>query len=147
MISKAGRCSLTVFLSILLITLFCVPLAADVAYIIKKPSGNRDVSFIFSYDPEAEREILSKIKEDGHILLWQIQCVDEYVFYRPFEFTQGRFSSRPVLCLMRKYYCQTDGDKDGYVYQGYIFLEPIFDLSSPINITLADRTIQAIFSR
>lgn len=147
MMSKAGRFFLTLFLSMLLLTLFNAPLAADVAYIIKKPSGSRDVSFIFSYDPEAEAEILAKIGEEGHVLLWQIQCVDKYVFYRPFELTQGRVSTRPVLCLIKKYYCQTDGHKEGYVYQGYIFLEPMFDLSSPINITLADKTVQATFQR
>ena len=147
MMPKAQRRFLTLILSTLLVTAFCAPLAADVAYIIKKPSGNRDVSFIFSYDPEAEQEILAKIGEDGHILLWQIQCADKYVFYRPFELTQGRFSTRPVLCLLKKYYCQTDGDQDGYVYQGYIFLEPVFDLSSSVNITLGDKTVQAHFSR
>lgn len=144
---KVKRRNITIFLSILLLTVFSAPLTADVAYIIKKPSGSRDVSFIFSYDSEAEADILSKIGEDGHILLWQIQCVDKYVFYRPFEITQGRFSTRPVLCLIKKYYCQTDGDKEGFVYQGYIFLEPVFDLSSSINITLADKTIQANFLR
>lgn len=123
------------------------PAGADVAYIIKRPSGDRDVSIIFSYDPEAEKEILQKIKEKGHVLLWQIQCADKYVFYRPFEFTQGRLSVRPVLCLVKKFYCQTDGEKEGYVYQGYLFLEPFMDLSSPLNITLADRTIQATFKR
>lgn len=141
------RCLLPVVLSVLLLTVICIPLAADVAYIIKKPSGDRDVSIIFSYDPEAEAVILDKINEDGHILQWQIQCANKYVFYRPFEFTQGRFSVRPVLCLVKKFYCQTDGEKEGYVYQGYLFLEPMFDLSSPVNITLADKTIQATFIR
>lgn len=145
--SVVKRCLLPVVLSVLLLTLVCIPLAADVAYIIKKPSGDSDVSIIFSYDPEAESVILDKINEKGHILQWQIQCADKYVFYRPFEFTQGRFSVRPVLCLVKKFYCRTDGDKEGYVYQGYLFLEPIFDLSSPVNITLADKTIQATFFR
>ena len=94
------RCLLPVVLSVLLLTVICIPLAADVAYIIKKPSGDRDVSIIFSYDPEAEAVILDKVNEDGHILQWQIQCANKYVFYRPFEFTQGRFSVRPVLCLV-----------------------------------------------
>ena len=147
MMSTVGRGLIPASVSFILALLLCLPVFADVAYIIKKPSGDRDVSFIFSYDPEAEREILSKIGEEGHILLWQIQCVDKYVFYRPFEFTQGRISNRPVLCLIKKYYCQTDGHMDGYVYQGYIYLEPVFDLSSPVNITLADKTVQASFLR
>jgi uncharacterized protein YuzE len=147
MVLAVRRYLLPAFLSVILLTLICAPLVADVAYIIKKPSGDRDVSIIFSYDPEAEEEILSKINEEGHILTWQIQCADKYVFYRPFEFAQGRFSVRPVLCLVKKFYCQTDGEKEGFVYQGYLFLEPIFDLSSPVNITLADKTIQATFFR
>ena len=137
---------LTLFLLTLLL-LTWVPAMADVAYIIKRPSGDRDVSIIFSYDPEVEREILAKIGEKGHILTWQIQCADKYVFYRPFEITQGRRTVRPVLCLVKKFYCQTDGAAEGFVYQGYLFLEPVFDLKSPVNITLADRTIQATFLR
>ena len=147
MTSRSKRLLQFIILSLFLLTFLCAPLIADVAYIIKRPSGDRNVSIIFSYDPEAEAEILAKINEDGHILQWQIQCADKYVFYRPFEFTQGRFSIRPVLCLVKKFYCQTDGDKEGFVYQGYLFLEPIFDLSSPVNITLADKTIQATFLR
>jgi len=147
MVSVERRCLVSLAMSVFLLTLVCAPLIADVAYIIKRPSGDRDVSIIFSYDPEAEAQILAKIKEDGHILQWQIQCADKYFFYRPFEFAQGRFSIRPVMCLVKKYYCQADGDKEGFVYQGYIFLEPIFDLSSPVNITLADKTIQATFIR
>ncbi len=139
------RSQVLVALFVFLLTLVCAPLIADVAYIIKRPSGDRDVSIIFSYDPDAEGDILAKIKEEGHILQWQIQCADKYAFYRPFEFTQGRISIRPVLCLVKKFYCQTDGDKEGFVYQGYLFLEPVFDLSSPVNITLADKTIQATF--
>ena len=145
MVSVERRCQVLVALFVFLLTLLCAPLIADVAYIIKRPSGDRDVSIIFSYDPDAEADILAKIKEEGHILQWQIHCADKYVFYRPFEFTQGRISIRPVLCLVKKYYCQTDGDKEGFVYQGYLFLEPFFDLSSPVNITLADKTIQATF--
>ncbi len=147
MVSVMRRFLLPVVLSVFLLTLLFTPLVADVAYIIKRPSGDRDVSIIFSYDPEAEAEILSKINEDGHILQWQIQCADKYVFYRPFEFAQGRFSIRPVMCLVKKFYCQADGGKEGFVYQGYIFLEPMFDLSSPVIITLADKTIQATFFR
>jgi hypothetical protein len=145
MVSVERRCLVLVALFVFLLILVCAPLIADVAYIIKKPSGDRDVSIIFSYDSDAEAQILAKINEPGHILQWQIQCADKYAFYRPFEFTQGRISIRPVLCLVKKYYCQTDGDKEGFVYQGYLFLEPIFDLSSPVNITLADKTIQATF--
>ena len=136
-----------IMLSLVILTLYAVPVIGDVAYIIKRPSGDRDVSIIFSYDPEAEAEILAKINEDGHILLWQIQCADKYVFYRPFQFTQGRFSTRPVLCLVKKFYCQADGGKEGFVYKGYLFLESMFDLASPLNITLADKTIQATFIR
>jgi len=147
MISRSKRLLRLIIPSLFLLTFLCAPLTADVAYIIKRPSGDRDVSIIFSYDPETEAEILAKINEDGHILMWQIQCADKYVFYRPFEFTQGRISIRPVLCLVKKFYCQADGDKEGFVYQGYLFLEPIFDLSSPVNITLADKTIQATFFR
>jgi hypothetical protein len=147
MVSVVRRFLLPVVLSVFLLTLLFAPLVADVAYIIKRPSGDRDVSIIFSYDPEAEAEILAKIKEDGHILQWQIQCADKYVFYRPFEFAQGRFSIRPVMCLVKKFYCQADGEKEGFVYQGYIFLEPMFDLSSPVIITLADKTVQATFFR
>ena len=147
MTSRSKRLLRLIIPSLFLLTFLCAPLTADVAYIIKRPSGDRDVSIIFSYDPVAEAELLAKINEDGHILMWQIQCADKYVFYRPFEFTQGRFSIRPVLCLVKKFYCQADGDKEGYVYQGYLFLEPIFDLSSPVNITLADKTIQATFFR
>ena len=145
MVSVERRCLVLVALLVFLLILVCPPLIADVAYIIKRPSGDRDVSIIFSYDPDAEGDILAKIKEEGHILQWQIQCADKYAFYRPFEFTQGRISIRPVLCLVKKFYCQTDGDKEGFVYQGYLFLEPVFDLSSPVNITLADKTIQATF--
>jgi hypothetical protein len=145
MMSVERRSQVLVALFVFLLTLVCAPLIADVAYIIKRPSGDRDVSIIFSYDPDAEGDILAKIKEEGHILQWQIQCADKYAFYRPFEFTQGRISIRPVLCLVKKFYCQTDGDKEGFVYQGYLFLEPVFDLSSPVNITLADKTIQATF--
>jgi hypothetical protein len=145
MMSVERRSQVLVALFVFLLTLVCAPLIADVAYIIKRPSGDRDVSIIFSYDPDAEGDILAKIKEEGHILQWQIQCADRYAFYRPFEFTQGRISIRPVLCLVKKFYCQTDGDKEGFVYQGYLFLEPVFDLSSPVNITLADKTIQATF--
>jgi hypothetical protein len=145
MVPMERRCQVLAALVVFLLTLVCAPLIADVAYIIKRPSGDRDVSIIFSYDPDAEGDILAKIKEEGHILQWQIQCADKYVFYRPFEFTQGRISIRPVLCLVKKFHCQTDGDKEGFVYQGYLFLEPVFDLSSPVNITLADKTIQATF--
>ncbi len=145
MTSRSKRLLRLTILSLFLLTFLGVPLTADVAYIIKRPSGDRDVSIIFSYDPQAEAEILAKINEDGHILQWQIQCANKYVFYRPFEFTQGRISIRPVLCLVKKFYCQADGDKEGFVYQGYLFLEPVFDLSSPVNITLADKTIQATF--
>ena len=145
MMSVERRSQVVVALFVFLLTLVCAPLIADVAYIINRPSGDRDVSIIFSYDPDAEGDILAKIKEEGHILQWQIQCADKYAFYRPFEFTQGRISIRPVLCLVKKFYCQTDGDKEGFVYQGYLFLEPVFDLSSPVNITLADKTIQATF--
>ena len=144
---KARRRLLTILLSTLLLIVFCGPLTADVAYIFKRPSGNEDVSFTFSYDKETEAEILSKIGVDGHIILWQIQCVDQYVFYRPFVLTQGRFTSKPVFCLIKKYYCQTDGQQEGFVYQGYIYLEPVFDLSGPINITLVDKTLQADFLR
>jgi hypothetical protein len=147
MISPLKRPIRLIIISLFLLALLSPPIMGDVAYIIKRPSGDRDVSIIFSYDPEAEAELLAKINEDGHILQWQIQCAQKYVFYRPFEFTQGRFSIRPVLCLVKKFYCQTDGDKEGFVYQGYLFLEPMFDLSSPVNITLADKTIQATFLR
>lgn len=145
MVSMVRRWQKWGLFSLLLIILICAQLSADVAYIIKRPSGDRDVSVIFSYDPETEADILAKINEDGHILTWQIQCAEKYVFYRPFQFTQGRFSVRPVMCLVKKFYCQMDGDKEGFVYQGYLFLEPMFDLSSPVNITLADKTIQATF--
>jgi hypothetical protein len=123
----------------------CVPVSGDVAYIIKKPSGDRNVSIIFTYDPEAESEILEAIGEEGHVLMWQIQCGDKYVFYRPFEFAQGRITIRPVLCLMKKYFCQTYGEEDGFVFQGYLYLDTKFDLKSPINITLADKVIRATF--
>ena len=132
-------------LTILIVAFLCVPVSGDVAYIIKKPSGDRDVSIVFTYDPEAETDILKSINEDGHILLWQIQCADKYVFYRPFEFNQGRIGIRPVLCLVKKFYCQSDGEEDGFVFQGYLFLNDDFDLESPINITLADKTIRATF--
>lgn len=89
MTSRSKRLLQFIILSLFLLTFLCAPLIADVAYIIKRPSGDRNVSIIFSYDPEAEAEILAKINEDGHILQWQIQCADKYVFYRPFEFTQG----------------------------------------------------------
>lgn len=145
MTSQSKRLPRLIILSLFLLIFLCAPLIADVAYIIKRPSGDKDVSIIFSYDADAEADILAKIKEEGHILQWQIQCADKYAFYRPFEFTQGRISIRPVLCLVKKFYCQTDGDKEGFVYQGYLFLEPVFDLSSPVNITLADKTIQATF--
>lgn len=133
------------FLSALLVIFLCVPVSGDIAYIIKKPSGDKDVSIIFSYDPEAETEILKTIKEDGHIILWQIQCANKYVFYRPFEFTQGRIGGRPVLCLVKKFYCQSDGEEDRYAFHGYLFLDDDFDLESPINITLADKVIRATF--
>ncbi|UCG39639.1 MAG: hypothetical protein JSV00_05315 [bacterium] len=131
--------------SFALVALSVAPAAGEVAYIIKSPSGDRDVSIIFSHDPDAESEILAKIGERGHILLWQIQCSDKYVFYRPFEFTQGRMSVRPVLCLVKKFFCETDGERKGYVYQGYLFLEPNFDLKSPIKVTLADKHLRATF--
>ena len=132
-------------LTILIVSFLCVPVSGDVAYIIKQPSGDRDVSIVFTYDPEAETDILKSIDEDGHILLWQIQCADKYVFYRPFEFNQGRIGIRPVLCLVKKFYCQSDGEEDGFVFQGYLFLDDDFDLKSPIYITLADKTIRATF--
>jgi len=147
MVLKARLTVLLFVLCLILPAFLTAPVAGDVAYIIKKPSGDRDVSIIFSYDPEAEARILAKINEEGHILLWQIQCAEKYVFYRPFEFTQGRFTVRPVLCLVKKFFCRSDDDKEGFVYQGYLFLEPMFDLSSPVNITLADKTMQATFIR
>ena len=122
-----------------------VPVCADVAYILRKPAGDRDVTIIFSYDHEAEKEILESLKIDGHILLWQIQCAEKYVFYKPFHFSQGRLTIRPVLCLVKKYGCQTDDEKLGYVFQGYVYLDPDFELSSPINITLADKVVRATF--
>ncbi len=137
--------SLSLILSVFLVFVLIAPVSGDVAYIIKKPSGDRDVSIIFTYDRDAEIEILKSLKEEGHILMWQIQCTDKYVFYRPFEFTQGRIGVRPVLCLVKKYFCQTDGAKDGFVFQGYLFLGDDFDLKSPINITLADKIIRATF--
>jgi hypothetical protein len=132
-------------LSTLLIAFLVVPVTGDVAYIIKRPSGDRGVSIIFHYDSEAEDEILAALKVEGHILLWQILCVDKYVFYRPFEFNQGRIGVRPVLCLVKKFSCQTGGDENRFVYQGYLFLDKNFDLESPINVTLADKTIRAMF--
>ena len=139
------RNTLPLLLSILLLTALAAPLPADIAYIINKPSGDPDVSITFTYDPEAESELLETIKEDGHILLWQIQSGEQYVFYRPFQFTQGRFSVRPVMCLVEKYQCQSSRDECCFVYRGYLFLESVFDLSSPFNITLADKMIRATF--
>ncbi|MDF1535975.1 MAG: hypothetical protein P1S46_05655 [bacterium] len=136
---------LPLVLSAILVVFLCVPAAGDIAYIINKPSGDRNVSISFTYDPQAESEILEAIGEEGHVLMWQIQCADKYVFYRPFEFAQGRITIRPVLCLMKKYFCQACGEGDGFVFQGYLFLDTKFDLKSPINVTLADKTIRATF--
>lgn len=139
-----GALSLAV-IAVMVLVLAPLQARADVAYILRRPAGDREVSIVFSYDHEAEREILDSLKIEGHILLWQIQCADKYVFYKPFHFSQGQMTIRPVLCLVKKYGCQTDDDHTGYVFQGYLYLDPAFDLHGPINITLADKVVPANF--
>ncbi|TNF47906.1 carboxypeptidase regulatory-like domain-containing protein, partial [bacterium] len=82
---------------------------------------------------------------DGRVLLWQVQCTKKYFFYKPFHFVQDDLVSRPVLCLMRKYLCDSNLPEKGYVYMGYLYLDNGYDLTKPITITLAKRVIDAVF--
>lgn len=119
--------------------------SAEVAYIIKRPAGDKDVAITFSYDKESEEAILERIGGGGRILNWQVQCTGKYLFYRPFHFQQGDLTTRPVLCLVKKYLCNGDVPEGGYVYTGYLYLGEDFDLREPIIITLADKVVKARF--
>ncbi len=119
--------------------------SAEVAYILKNPGNDADVEVTFTYDPIYEQEILSKIDEDGRILLWQVKCTRKYFFYKPFHFVQGDIMSRPVLCLVSKYLCDSGLSEKGYVFMGYLYLENGYDLTRPITITLSNRVIDAVF--
>ncbi|UCF30064.1 MAG: hypothetical protein JSV26_08240 [bacterium] len=117
----------------------------DIAYLIKHPRSHRDITISFSYDEERERNILQRIGWQGRIIIWQIECTNRYFFFRPFQFTQGDLITRPVLCLVRKYLCDDKTPEEGYVFQGYLYLDERYDLSRPITITLADRVIRVVF--
>jgi hypothetical protein len=108
-------------------------------------SAEIDVEVTFTYDALYEQEILNKVGGDGRILLWQVQCARKYFFYRPFHFVQDEIMSRPVLCLVKKYLCDSGLPDKGYVFMGYLYLDNGYDLTKPITITLSNRITDAIF--
>ncbi|NOY86293.1 MAG: hypothetical protein GXP52_03195 [Deltaproteobacteria bacterium] len=141
------HCPIWIFTAIIAIAASSFPSASlgDVAYIIRSPAGQRDVEITFSYDPQAELDVLGKVGGDGRVLLWQIQCTKKYFFFRPFNFTQDDHVSRPVLCLVKKYLCDDGSPEKGYVYQGYLYLDRDYDLTKPMVVTLADKAVEATF--
>ena len=143
------HCHVWIFTAIIAVAvpLLPSPSLSDVAYIIKNPAGRQDVEITFSYDPQAELDVLGKVGGDGRVLLWQIQCTQKYFFFKPFNFTQDDHVSRPVLCLVRKYLCDDGSPEKGYVYQGYLYLDKDYDLTKPVVITLADKAVEATFTQ
>ena len=119
--------------------------SAEVAYILKTPGDDKDVEVTFTFDPVYEQEILSKVGGEGRVILWQVRCTKKYFFYKPFHFAQNDVISRPVLCLVKKYLCDTSLPDKGYVYMGYLYLDGKYDLSRPITITLSNRSLDAVF--
>ena len=119
--------------------------SAEIAYILKKPGDDADVEVTFTYDALYEQEILHKVGGNGRILLWQVQCARKYFFYKPFHFVQNDIMSRPVLCLVKKYLCDSGFPDKGYVFMGYLYLDNGYDLTKPITITLSNRITDAIF--
>jgi hypothetical protein len=117
----------------------------DVAYLIRQPEPHPDITITFAYDESRERNILDRIGWEGRIITWQIECTDRYFFFRPFSFEQGDQSTRPVLCLQRKYLCDRNAPDGGFVFQGYLYLDEAYDLREPVTITLADKVIRVIF--
>lgn len=143
---KLGYTAHVALAAAILMTASCSSVyTGDVAYLIKQPKNRRDFTITFSYDEERERNILRQIGWEGRIINWQIECSSRYFFFRPFHFDQGDRSTRPILCLVRKYLCDTDSPEGGYVFQGYIYLDKSFDLSRPITIILADKAIRVVF--
>lgn len=131
--------------AIIIAVLFPAPSSAEVAYVLKKPGDDNDVEVTFTFDPVYEQEILGKIGGDGRVLMWQVQCTKKYFFYRPFHFAQDKLISRPVLCLVKKYLCDSDLPDIGYVYMGYLYLDAEYDLTRPITITLSNKVLDAVF--
>ena len=136
-----------IFTAIIAVSALFLPSASlsDVAYIIKNPAGQKGLEITFTYDPQAELDILKKVGGDGRVLLWQLQCTKKYFFFKPFNFTQDDHVSRPVLCLVRKYLCDDGTPEKGYVYQGYLYLDRDYDLTEPVVVTLADKAVEATF--
>jgi hypothetical protein len=96
------------------------------------------VSAVIQYDLKLEKKIQQENRINNAVLMMDINTKEPQELCTMLMMHQGDHRWRPLLCVTKV---------RGNIYSGYLVLPQDFNLASPIEISLGERTIEAKFMK